>query len=77
MIDALPSSLPELLKPDTVAKALSVSRVFIYKLASEGVLPCVRIGAALRFDPADVAAFISQRRGARSLRRAAKRGAAQ
>jgi excisionase family DNA binding protein len=39
------------------AAYLRVSRSLIYKLEQEGTLPCLRIGACVRFDPATVRAF--------------------
>lgn len=40
-----------------VARYLSVSRSMVYKLEQAGELPCVRIGACVRFEPAVVRAF--------------------
>ena len=37
---------------EDVAGFLSVSRSMVYKLEQAGELPCVRIGARVRFDPA-------------------------
>jgi excisionase family DNA binding protein len=42
---------------DDVAGFLSVSRSMVYKLEQAGELPCVRIGARVRFDPSVVRAF--------------------
>lgn len=42
---------------EDVAGFLSVSRSMVYKLEQAGELPCVRIGARVRFDPAVVRAF--------------------
>jgi excisionase family DNA binding protein len=39
------------------ARYLSVSRSLVYKLEQAGELPCVRIGACIRFEPAVVRAF--------------------
>jgi len=47
-----------LMEPWDVADVLNVSRKTVYKLATSGVLPSVKFGGALRFDPADVDAFI-------------------
>ncbi len=49
-----------LLTADEIARVLSVSRKTIYKLTENGTLPCIRIGRAVRFDPADVEAFLQQ-----------------
>lgn len=54
--------LPELLRPEQVAKALGCSKPFIYALAKRGDLPCVVMGRAIRFSPQDVIAFIENHR---------------
>jgi len=41
-----------------VAAALSVARSTVYAWAEIGLLPCVRIGGTLRFDPSAVRAEI-------------------
>jgi len=51
-----------LLKVSEVADRLGLSQRKIWSLASEGALPKVRIGAAVRFDPRDVDALIEQSR---------------
>jgi excisionase family DNA binding protein len=40
-----------------VARFLSVSRSMVYKLEQMGELPCVHIGARVRFEPAAVRAY--------------------
>ena len=40
-----------------VAGYLTVSRSMVYKLEQAGELPCVRIGARVRFEPGTVRAF--------------------
>ena len=57
--------LPELLRPEQVAKVLGCSKPFIYALARRGELPSVVMGRAVRFDPSDVAVFIEKRRSVR------------
>lgn len=51
-----------LMEPWDVADVLNVSRKTVYKLANSGGLPSVKFGGALRFDPADVDAFIEANR---------------
>jgi excisionase family DNA binding protein len=46
------------LTADDLAALLSVSKVMIYKLASEGKIPSFRIGMSLRFDPHSVANWL-------------------
>ena len=39
------------------AHYLKVSRSWVYQRAEAGLLPCLRVGGLLRFDPATVRAF--------------------
>lgn len=48
----------ELLKADEVAKILRVRVSRVYELAAQQILPTVRLGRQLRFDPAAIAAFV-------------------
>lgn len=52
--------LPRLLTAELLARAVSVSTSRIYQLARDGVIPCVRIGRQVRFDPARVVAWLAQ-----------------
>jgi excisionase family DNA binding protein len=49
------------LKAGELAKLLGVTRQHIYKIAASGSLPCFRIGAAVRFDPKQVAEWLKAR----------------
>jgi excisionase family DNA binding protein len=49
------------LTADDLAELLSVSKVQVYKLASQGKIPAFRIGMSLRFDPHSVAAWLRER----------------
>lgn len=51
-----------LLKAADVAQRLNLSLSQVYELARTGQLPVVRIGAAVRFDPADITAAAKARR---------------
>jgi excisionase family DNA binding protein len=53
-----PLHLPTFLKADDIATAFGIDRKSVYRLAADGRLPAIRLGGALRFDPADVRAFI-------------------
>lgn len=54
------SQLPEpLWKVADVARFLSLSVSWVYKEAEAGRLPCVRIGASLRFRPDELRAFLN------------------
>jgi excisionase family DNA binding protein len=48
-----------------VAHFLSMSTSWVYKEAEAGRLPCVRIGAALRFRPDEIRAFLEGERAPR------------
>jgi len=41
-----------------VARYVNASVSWVYKVAEAGLLPCLRIGSMLRFDPASVRAFV-------------------
>lgn len=51
-----------LLTYDEVGKLLAVTGRTVFTLAKRGELPAVKIGSRVRFDPADVRAFIDRRR---------------
>ncbi len=44
-----------------VARFLSMSPQWVYKHAELGTLPCVRLGAALRFQPTAIRRYVDQR----------------
>ena len=52
----------KLLRVEDVAGRIGASKQTVYLLAREKVLPSVRWGRSVRFDPADVEAFIRQHR---------------
>ena len=41
-----------------LAEFLGVSKSWVYQATASGVLPCVRIGALVRFDPAVIKAWV-------------------
>ncbi len=41
-----------------VASFLGVSKSWVYQAVAAGRLPCVRVGAAVRFDPAVIKAWV-------------------
>jgi excisionase family DNA binding protein len=47
----------ELWDANDAAHYLKVSRSWVYQRAEAGLLPCLRVGGLLRFDPAMVRAF--------------------
>jgi excisionase family DNA binding protein len=58
-MNALPA-IPELLTAEEVASRLRLALSTIYGLARSGELPSVRIGGAVRFDPADLNEYLSR-----------------
>ena len=54
----------ELLTVSDVCAILRCHEKTLYKWVKRGSLTAIRIGAKLKFDPADVAAFIASRRTA-------------
>jgi len=52
-------SASSLITPDQLAEAWGVPKSHIYRLAREGHLPCIRLGKYMRFQPDQVAAFLS------------------
>jgi excisionase family DNA binding protein len=47
----------ELWDANDVARYLKVSRSWVYYRAEAGLLPCLRVGGLVRFEPATVRAF--------------------
>jgi excisionase family DNA binding protein len=50
-----------------IARVLKSSVSWVYKAAERGELPCIRIGAMLRFEPATIRAWLEAKRVASSL----------
>ena len=53
---------PSLLKPHDAAALLNVSARSLWSLYNRGEIPVVRIGKAVRFDPADLERWIADRK---------------
>jgi excisionase family DNA binding protein len=49
------------LRAGELAKLLGVTRQHIYKMAAAGAIPSFRIGAAVRFDPKQVAEWLTRK----------------
>jgi excisionase family DNA binding protein len=47
----------ELWDANDTARYLKVSRSWVYQRAEAGLLPCLRVGGLVRFDPTTVRAF--------------------
>jgi len=50
-----------------MARHLGASVSWVYKAVERGTLPCIRIGAMVRFEPAAVRAWLDARKTAPSL----------
>lgn len=59
-----------------VAQQLRVSTSMVYSLVSSGRLAVIRIGSALRFDPADIEAFLAASKVPARAAAASRAGAA-
>jgi excisionase family DNA binding protein len=53
--------MEELLDPEAAAKVLGIKTITVYKWVSERKLPFVKVGAALRFRPSALDAWLKDR----------------
>lgn len=53
-----------LLKPKEAAEALAVSERTLWQLTKDRIIPCVRIGRAVRYDLAQLQGWIANQREA-------------
>jgi excisionase family DNA binding protein len=51
-------ALQLLLKPDEAASALGICARKLWELTNSGLIPCVRIGRSVRYDPRDLSSWI-------------------
>lgn len=51
-----------LLRPEDVARIMSISLRAVYRLAETRKIPCIKWDRSVRFDPIDVAKFIENNR---------------
>jgi excisionase family DNA binding protein len=61
-----PAAIPEhrlLVSPREAARVLAISERTLWQLTHDGAVRCVRIGRAVRYDPRDLAEYISRLRG--------------
>jgi excisionase family DNA binding protein len=56
--NTLPLGIEPLITPRELAKIGKWSRAYVYKLAAEGTVPAIRCGRTIRFQKADVLAFL-------------------
>ena len=57
-----PSELPQLLTIDQLAERLGVTRRHVRRLVAERRLPYLKVGRFIRFDPAQVVAWLDSKR---------------
>lgn len=53
-----PMGIEQLWTVHEVAAYLKTSTSFVYKASAAGLLPTIRIGALVRFDPSEIRAFV-------------------
>jgi excisionase family DNA binding protein len=58
--------LPKLLTMDELAERLGVTRRHVRRLVAERRVPFLRVGRFIRFDPAEIAAWLHSSRVAQS-----------
>jgi len=51
--------MESLMKCPEIAKVLSISRAYAYRLIMDGTIPAIRIGRSVRVRPSDLEAFVS------------------
>ena len=51
-----------LLKPQEAACRLAISLRTLWQLTQDGEIPCVRIKRLVRYDPADITAYIGRQK---------------
>lgn len=49
------------LRVEWLSKKLNISKKTLYRMASRGSLPCIRIGGCVRFNPKSVADWLRNR----------------
>jgi predicted DNA-binding transcriptional regulator AlpA len=57
--DSPGSMLEPLLDAKRSAEVLGISSRMLWSLTNAGAIPCVRLGRAVRYDPADLRKFIA------------------
>lgn len=67
-VSASPSLAEPLWDVPTLAAFLHVSRSWVYQRVEAGALPCVHLGAAVRFVPDDIRAWLRGERGGQVVR---------
>ncbi len=52
--------MEELVTPKELCKLLKVSKMWPYRAVKQGLIPCHRMGALVRFSRADIEAYIQK-----------------
>lgn len=51
-------AIPHALTAEEVAAFLSISRITVFKYAKRGIIPSLRFGTSVRFDPSAIAKYV-------------------
>jgi len=54
---------PMLVRPRDAARMLALSERTLWSMTRAGLLPCVRVGKSVRYDPTDLAAWVQGAKG--------------
>jgi len=54
------AEMPGAITAPVLARLLGLSRITVYKKASAGDIPCLRIGGAIRFDPVVISRWLEE-----------------
>jgi excisionase family DNA binding protein len=59
---SVPAALPQLLTMEQLAERLGVTRRHVRRLVTERRVPFLRVGKFIRFEPAEIAAWLDNAR---------------
>lgn len=65
-VPSAPATIEALMDAKGSAKVLGISPRLLWSLTKAGQIPCVRLGRAVRYDPADLRTFIERSKGGRA-----------
>ena len=60
--DSKVSAFMLLLTPPQTAQALAISPRKLWAMTDSGEIPCIRLGRSIRYDPADLLAWIAAKK---------------
>lgn len=58
----------EIMTVKEVASYLKVAEKTAYRLASQGELPCFKVGGSLRFEKSDIEKWINEKKGKNAVK---------